>query len=276
MTKEENKKMDKGISLFFGYISPLKKRLQKIKNIGFTSIITCADKKFDFQNGPLKKQVKEIKKVGLKLSSLHATYNKTILPEFFKDSKVGDKIEKGLIKEVKLAKKYGFKSLVVHLEGYPSKLGLDRINRILKVCEKCKVPLAIENLCSDGNLKIVDYLFKNIDNEYLKFCFDSGHNNAYHKHINYLDKYKDKVVALHLHDNDGNTDQHTLNQFGTRDWDKTAKDLSKCDKITTLDYEVMMNVTNSNLSEDETLKLCYQNAKELENMIEKYKKINTN
>lgn len=268
--------MDKGISLFFGFITPLKERLEKIKNIGFTSVITSADKKFIFQNGNLKRQVKQIKKAGLKLSSLHASYDKKDLPEFFTNSKIGDRIEKNLKKEIKLTKKYGFTSLVVHLDGSFSEIGFNRINRLLKTCEKYCVPLAIENLCSDNNLHIVENLFKNIDNEYLKFCYDSGHNNAYHKQVNYLEKYKDKIITLHLHDNDGHSDQHTLNQFGTRDWEKTAKDLAKCKNVTTLDYEIMMNVTNSTLSEDETLKLCYQNAVELEKKIEEYKKLNTN
>lgn len=267
--------MDKGICLFFGYKSPLKERLQKIKSAGFTSIITSADKRFNQQNGTLNKQVKEIKKAGLKLSSLHASYDRYLLHNFFKKNKIGDKIERGLKKEIKLAKKYGFTCLVVHLEGEPTDIGLNRFNRIFKVCEKYNIPLAIENLCSDENKKILPYLFTNLNSSYLKFCFDSGHNNARHKDINYLEKYKDSVIALHLHDNDGNTDQHTLNQFGTRNWKKTAEDLAKCKNITSLDYEILMHVTNSPLSEDETLNICYQNALKLEKMIEDYKKINT-
>lgn len=267
--------MEKGISLFFGFNTELKKRLQNIKNAGFTSIITSADKRFDYQNGTLKKQVKEIKKIGLKLSSLHSSYKSELLPEFFNQGTIGDKMEKQLKKEVNLAKKFGFKSVVVHLNGTPSNIGVERIKRILKVCEKCKVPLAIENLCDQSNSDVIDCLFNNIKNEYLKFCFDSGHNNAYIKNRNFVKEFKDKIVALHLHDNDGNNDQHTLNQFGTINWNSIAKNLAKCTNITSLDYEIFMNITNSPLTEEETLKLCYQNAVELEKMIEKYKKINT-
>ena len=88
------------------------------------------------------------------------------MPEFFKNNKMGNRIEKTLKKEIKLAKKYGFTCLVVHLEGEPTEIGLIRFNRILKVCEKYNTPLAIENLCSDNNLHIVENLFKNINNKY--------------------------------------------------------------------------------------------------------------
>ncbi|MBE7076835.1 MAG: sugar phosphate isomerase/epimerase [Clostridiales bacterium] len=255
--------MDKGICLFFGYHSPLKERLQKVKDIGFTTIMTSASKKYKKQNGSLKSQVKLIDQVGLKKSSLHASYYTPDLPNFFTDNKIGNKLEKQLIKEVKIAKKYGFKCLVVHLKGENTEVGLERLKRILKVCRKYDLPLALENI---SETKILEYIFDNINDEYLRFCWDAGHNLCFSKRKNYLKKYLDKVITLHLHDNDGTSDQHTLNQFGIRDWDDTAKLLSKVKNIS-LDYELLMDVCPKNLTEDEALAMCYKNACELEKMI---------
>ncbi len=259
--------MDKGISIYFGYLSEPQERLRKIKEAGFTTIITSPDQKWDWQNGELKQQLKWIKKLGLKLSSLHSSYDSTQLKYFFQEGVVGDKQEKTWIKELKLCKKYGFSSLVVHLKGKPSVVGLERLRRILKVCNKLRVPLAIENL---DYPKLFDYVFHNIKDPYLCFCYDSGHNHAYDPERNYLAEYGDKLVALHLHDNDGTEDQHTLNQYGTINWKKMAKDLAKCPSVP-LDYELLMHKHSSKITEELALAMCYKNACELELMIQNAK-----
>ena len=63
--------MDKGISFYFGFESDIDERAKKLKEFGFSSVITCADKKFNHQNGSIRKQVKIFKKYNLKFSSLH-------------------------------------------------------------------------------------------------------------------------------------------------------------------------------------------------------------
>ena len=257
--------MDKGISVYFGYLSNPVERFQKIKDAGFTTIITSADQKWDWQNGELKQQLKLVKQFGLKLSSLHSSYNSKELKYFFEKGHIGDKQEKTLIKEVKMCKKYGFTSLVVHLKGTPSLLGLTRLRRILKVCNKTKIPLAIENL---DYPELFDYVFKHINDPYLCFCYDAGHNHAYDPERDYLSEYGDKLVALHLHDNDGTEDQHTLNQYGTTDWKKIAKSLAKCPSVP-LDYELLMHKHRGKITEELALSMCYKNACDLERLINK-------
>lgn len=261
--------MDKGISFYFGYQINYKKRAKMIKDAGFDSVITNADKAFKKQNGTIRKQVKLFKKVGLKLSSLHMHYNDNELKEFFCEGKIGDRLEKNLIKDLKIAKKYGFKCVVVHLQEVYSDIGLKRIERILKVCEDLNVPLAIENI-DYQNLFIK--IFEKIDNKYLKFCYDSGHNNCFDSYFKYLQKYGDKLICLHLHDNDGLEDLHTLNKFGTIDWDDVAKQLANCNEVS-LDYELLMHTKKANISAQETLSECYKQACELEERIINYKNI---
>lgn len=260
--------MEKGISVYFGFLDNPKSRLEKIKQAGFTTIITSPDTKFDWQNGTLKSQVKMAKKLGLKLSSLHASYDVSLLKYFFEEGQIGDKIERQLIKEIKIAKKYGFRCVVEHILGVPNKIGIDRMKRILKVCKKYDTPIAIENI---DNVKALDYLFANIDDPYLKFCYDSGHNNVFDPERDYLKEYGDRLIALHLHDNDGKADLHTLNQYGTIDWQDIATRLAKCPSVP-LDYELLLHKHNAKLTEDLTLEMCYKNACKLENMIQKAKK----
>lgn len=262
--------MDKGISVYFGFLGDIKQRLIEIKETGFTTIMTNADSKFDWQNGTIKKQVKLIKKVGLKLDSLHASYEVSQLKYFFEEGPVGDKLEKNLIKDIKIAKKYGFRCVVVHFKGNKTQIGLQRIKRVLVYCNKYKVPLAVENIDAD---KTFDFIFNNISDPYLRFCYDSGHNKIFDPERNYLREFGDKLVALHLHDNDGISDQHTLNQFGVIDWKEIAKDLAQCENLPPLDYELLLHKHNAKLTQSITLNMCYKNACKLEDMIKLEKRI---
>ena len=65
--------------------------------------------------------------------------------------------------------------------------------------------------------------------DYLRFCFDSGHANAFTKNIDDFpwEKYKDKLICLHLHDNDGMYDLHQIPFEGNINWKLLMKNLKK-------------------------------------------------
>lgn len=258
--------MNKGISFYFGFDNNFKLRAKMIKDAGFDCVIANADPRLDKQNGKFCKQMKQLRKNDLKPSSLHMRYKKVDLPNFFKNNKTGDQIEKNLIKDVKVASKYGFKCVVVHLAGKPSKIGIERINRILKICEKKNVPLAFENL---NHEEAFHYVMQKFNHPYVKFCYDVGHNNVFHPEIDYLKLYGDKLICVHLHDNDGKKDLHTFNCFGTIDWKNIAKKLAKCPEVN-LDYELMPQHKHD-FDIKQTLQTCLKQATDLENMIKKEK-----
>ncbi len=297
--------MDKGITFFFGWDIEPEKRAKMISEAGFTSVMSSADSRFKYQNGTLAKQVKLFKKYNLKPTSLHARYNSSDLHCFWEEGKVGERIKKNLIKDVKLAKKYGFERVVVHLYGKYSKIGEKRLLEVLNVCEKLDIPLAIENINDKDTFVNV---FNNIKHDKLKFCFDSGHNNIFNRDFDYLKTYRKNLVALHLHDNDSILDLHTVTKYcedvdynrmvktlvkhvdwidsvdwnrvadfvverkekaENVDWDKIAKQLAKVDNIS-LDFEVM-NRGNADVSAEEYLREVFSLATDLEKGILKYK-----
>lgn len=280
--------MNKGICFHFGYVYEnldIEQQVKDIKNAGFDCVIDTADPAFKHENGANKKRFKLFKKYGLKLSSLHMRYNKDELPYFWQQGKVGNKLEKNLIKDVKIAHKYDFTCVVVHVRGEWSEVGANRLKNVLKYCEKYNVPLALENLNHNG--KLLDKIFKTIKSNYLKFCYDVGHNHAFDPEVDYLTKYKNKLITLHLHDNLGkdvpvekykkigyeklNPDMHTLNKYGNIDWDEIASKLAKIKQPLNLDYEVMM-CYRKNETPQEVLKEVYKQACKLEKLIEGYKK----
>lgn len=251
--------MKKGISFYFGYNIEPEERAKLIKKYGFDTVIIHADKKYNKQNGTIKKQIKIFKKYGLEVSTLHMSYNNEELHYFWEVGKMGNKLTKNLIRDVKLAHKYGISCVVVHLFGTYSQIGEQRIRKVLNVCEKLNVPLAIENIdCQSVFLET----FKHISHPYLKFCYDSGHNNAFDKDYDYLDNFGDKLIALHLHDNNGQDDQHTLEKYGNIDWEKIAKKIA--DKNLVLDYEIVMAYR-----ENETAEQCLKETKEMADRLEK-------
>ena len=258
--------MRKGISLFFGYDVGAENLPKLIKESGFDCVITSADKKFDEQNGTIRQQVRRIKRCGLQLSSLHMRYDPKELHYFWEEGKMGEILKKRLISDVQIAKKYGFTCVVVHLAGEWSEIGKQRLLDVLKVCRKLNVPLAIENTSKQ---KIFLDVFENIDDEYLRFCYDSGHNNAFDRDFDYLEKFGDKLITLHLHSNDGTWDAHTLNDFGNIDWQKLGRKLAKYkDNLFSLDYELLMKYGSDKFSAEECLIKAKKQADELEKIIE--------
>lgn len=278
--------MNKGICFHFGYVyKSIKKQIKDIKAAGFNSVIDTADPAFERENGNNNKRIKLYKKYGLKLSSLHCRYKASELPHFWCEDSIGNKLEENLIKDVKFAYKHGFSCVVVHLKGNANQIGFCRLRRVLEVCEQLNVPLALENL--RDNSKVLEDTFCNVKSEYLKFCWDVGHNHAYTPDIDFVSLYADKLIALHLHDNLGanvplvkyaelqyestNPDMHTLNKYGTIDWKKVAKQLAKLNSPISLDYEVLM-CYRQNETPQEVLAEVYKQACELERMIEYSKK----
>lgn len=258
--------MNKGISFYWGFETPIEDRCKLLKEIGFDCVITNADKKFDKQNGNIQKQIRAFNDYNLKVSSLHMRYNAPDLPYFWISCRKGRWMVKRLIKDVKIAHKYNINYVVVHLRGIPSALGLKRLNKVLKYCNKLNVDLAIENI---KNPDCFEYAFKNIKHPRLKFCYDAGHHHCFNPEMNWLKLYGDKLVCLHLHDNMGDKDSHTLNKYGNINWDVIAKQLAKINFNGSLDYELLRPTGDENC--EEVAREVYKQACELEDKIIKYK-----
>jgi sugar phosphate isomerase/epimerase len=141
-------------------------------------------------------------------------------------------------------------------------LGLDRIKYLVDLAEKKNVNIALENLKRPEYLQFV---FQNIQSGRLGFCYDSGHENCYSKGTDLLSMYGNKLMALHLHDNDGTGDQHRIPGEGTINWDIVVRKIKK----TTYRGAVTLEVTNefsemySDISAQEFLKAANEKIKML-------------
>ena len=96
----------------------------------------------------------------------------------------------------------------------------DFLRRSLDELEPCAtklgVRIALENW--PGNWPLIREVLGAYTPAYLGLCYDSGHGNLDGDGFAALTSLKNRLVSIHLHDNDGTADQHRLPFSGTIDW----------------------------------------------------------
>jgi sugar phosphate isomerase/epimerase len=81
------------------------------------------------------------------------------------------------------------------------------------------VRIALENT-PDDNTAALESLFARYGADVLGLCYDSGHGHIAGNGLDRLAVLKDRLLAIHLHDNDGKSDQHRLPYDGGVDWSR--------------------------------------------------------
>jgi len=213
---------------YFGYNLPPPDRMRAIREADFNGVILLWADYFD---SDYKRFPEYAEKEGLYVENAHAPYKQS--NTLWQDSLEGQEYTSHIIRCIEDCASYQIPTLVVHpANGQPplplGNTGLERFKKIIDAAEKHGINLAVEN---QGNPEYIDYVFKNLRSDRLGFCFDSGHENCYSPALDLLDLYGDKLMALHLHDNNAGEDSHALPFTGTVDWNKISR------QLTTLDYQ---------------------------------------
>lgn len=96
------------------------------------------------------------------------------------------------------------------------------LDELMPVLEKHNRKIALENMWSDLWITMREILTE-YPAERIGVCYDSGHANSNTlKQMDFLEENKDRLEALHLHDNDGNGDLHQPPFSGSVDWERLA------------------------------------------------------
>jgi sugar phosphate isomerase/epimerase len=111
------------------------------------------------------------------------------------------------------------------------------------------VRIALENMGRD-NFDVLERLFSQYDSSFLGLCYDAGHGNVAGCGLDRLEAVKDRLISVHLHDNDGTGDQHKLLFTGTVDWARLARIIATSSYDKCVSMEVSMG--NSGIA-DETV-----------------------
>lgn len=212
-----------GIFSWFGWRIHISQRAQLIKEAGFDA--TClwwADEE-KANTGSLDDLPKIVRDSGLEIDNIHVPFKETYLlsSENISERKKLIELHKQWIDD---CARHNIPKLVFHTcpdvssPPEPNKLLVSSVEEILKHAEAAKVILAVENIRRND---YVDIVLEKFDSDYLKFCYDSGHDFIWSgRPTDILKKWGHKLVTTHLHDNLGSDDDHLLPFTGKIDWKK--------------------------------------------------------
>lgn len=245
------------LCLDYGYNSSYLDKIKLIQKNNFDGVFLLWNENFE-------ETVKLSKDANLDIETIHLPARECNNIWLENDEGYTDIIIQG----VRDAAKHGIKTVIFHVSSKDNppaynQIGIDRLKSILKVCEEGKVNFALENL---RRLDYLDYVYQNLNSQYLKFCYDSGHANAFTKNIENFpwEKYQDKLCCIHLHDNDGLGDKHQIPFSGNINWEKLMKKLKEINYEGPLTCEAV--IKNPEISEEEYV----YNIKQALEKLEKY------
>ena len=118
----------------------------------------------------------------------------------------------GFINDLKICKENNIPMVVMHLTSKSvapiyNEIGIKRLQKIVDYAESLNIQVAFENTKTKGYL---EYVMDHIHNKNAGICFDSGHYHVYFDDELDFSKFKDRIFAVHLHDNDKSGDLHPM------------------------------------------------------------------
>lgn len=222
-----------GIFSWFGYKRPLEVSLDLIREAGLEAVCGWWGDSFDDRDGPRETQVKLARDRGLIFENAHLPYEEADL--LWDPGHGGETLVSAWEKEIRLAAGAGVPVLVLHpyrhskvIQSPGREIFFQRARRLGNLALKEGIRLAWENLFESRLVR--DLLLESGDQEATGFCFDTGHANLSRDGaLSLLSDFPDKLFALHLHDNDGKSDQHLLPGQGNFPWPLFIDLLAKAD-----------------------------------------------
>ena len=207
--------------------------LKQIAEAGFSHVHWCHHWNDDFlySRAEIRQIAKWLKQYNLQLNDIHTSDGQEkawgSAREYQRLAGI-ELVENRII----MASDLGADVVIIHLPG-----GIDPSNsadpmwrvvlRSLDDLEPCArkscVRIAIENI-ENVDLSLIEALLSLYDPDYVGLCYDSGHGNMVRvDEMDTLEKLKSRLIAIHLHDNDGIGDQHNLPFTGTVAWKRLTR-----------------------------------------------------
>lgn len=125
----------------------------------------------------------------------------------------------------------GGRAVVIHIPKLSpdaeALLQLDPLRRsidaLVPTIQQLDVRLALENM-ADDDFRARSTLLTEYGSDILGLCYDSGHGNMGQRlGLDHLEPLKHRLIAVHLHDNDGTRDQHWVPFTGTVDFPRLTR-----------------------------------------------------
>lgn len=133
---------------------------------------------------------------------------------------------------------------------------LQEMEKLIKKAQKLEVEIALENVF-ETDLWLHETAFDHFNNSELSMCFDLGHANCFSSvsPMRWVDTFNNRIVHIHIHDNDGSDDQHLPLGRGTVNFAGVFGRLQKYGVKPTIDLETNPEETSACISFLENLLL---------------------
>ena len=240
--------------------------LRRIADAGFTHVHWCHHWNTDFvySRSEIEQIGRWLDEYGLELLDLHASVG----PEknWYSANEWERQAGVELVQNrLEMTARLGGDAIVMH---YPKEPGNEPVRRSLDELEgfarQTGVRIALEN----GSFDAVEPLLAEYSPDYVGLCYDCGHGNLIPDGLARLDRVKDRLLVVHLHDNDGTSDQHKLMFSGTVDWPRLARILAHSAYDKPISSE--SNMSRSGITDEtEFLARAYDAGIRLDEMVQK-------
>ncbi len=139
---------------------------------------------------------------------------------------------------IEMTAQLGGDVVIMHVPGDSKSLPVRKSLEELEASARAAgVRIAIEN---GKNFDVLEQLLSEYDAGYLGLCYDSGHGNLIGTGLLRLEALKERLISVHLHDNDGSRDQHMIPFSGSVDWPQLVRIIAESAYVKPVSMEVSM------------------------------------
>lgn len=197
--------------------------LRRIANAGFSHVHWCHQWNTDFLYA--KCEVEQIAKwlgeYGLALLDLHGSVGPEknwAVPEEYR-RRAGVELVRN---RLEMTARLGGGVVIMHAGVAANPDGTvpawDALRKSLDALEACAGRLGVRIAIENGEWPLIHDILGAYPPNYIGLCYDSGHGHINGVGLANLAARKERLISIHLHDNDGMADQHRLPFSGTIDW----------------------------------------------------------
>ncbi len=183
--------------------------------------------------------------LSIKITQVHGPFGEIDLEFASEDSSQRDKALRKIFNWIKYVGELEWGVLVLHTartkfseeHDFPKFVEKTRLanigffKEVSKHASEYGVKVAVENrleTCYGSLPRDLLDLMKEVGNESLGICLDTGHANVNKLNAaTIVESLREYLVATHIHDNDGSHDQHLPPLMGSMNWDMMMRALSR-------------------------------------------------
>lgn len=251
-------------------------RLRNIAEAGFTHVMWCHHWNDDFLYAEceIEQIARWLSDFGLGLTDVHASAGQE---KGWASAREYERLAgvELVANRIAMARRLGTDVIVLHLPGPPAEAdqveaGWERIFRSLDalrpIAAERGVRIALEN---ERNFDRIERVLAACEPEFVGLCYDCGHGTMFAGHgLDRLERNAGRVIAVHLHDNDGKSDLHKPPLSGVTDWRRLAGLLAGSSYRKWVSLEV--GIGNSGIGDERAfLAEVYRVGTQLTGMIER-------